>query len=37
VRVLEALGSDPEPSWPSSAAEALALIEGGRKVKVPQI
>jgi len=36
-RVLEALGSNAKPSWPSSAAEALALIEGGRKVDVPPI
>ena len=34
-RVLEALGSNSEPSWPSSAAEALALIEGGRRIDVP--
>jgi methionyl-tRNA synthetase len=36
-RVLEALGSKTKPSWPSSAAEALALIEGGRKIEVPPI
>ena len=35
--VLEALGSNTKPSWPSSAAEALALIEGGRKIEVPPI
>ena len=33
-RLLEALGSHAKPSWPSSAAEALALIEGGRKIDV---
>ena len=33
-RVLGALGCDAGPSWPSSAAEALARIEGGRKVAV---
>jgi methionyl-tRNA synthetase len=36
-RVLEALGSNAKPSWPSSAAEALALVEGGRKIDVPPI
>jgi methionyl-tRNA synthetase len=36
-RVLKALGSAAEPSWPSSAVDALALIEGGRKVNVPPI
>jgi methionyl-tRNA synthetase len=36
-RVLEALDSNAKPSWPSSAAEALTLIEGGRKVDVPPI
>src|SRR6202022_2156983 len=36
-RVLEALGSNAKPSWPSSAAEALALIEGGQKIDVPPI
>jgi methionyl-tRNA synthetase len=36
-RVLEALGSNAEPLWPSSAAEALALIEGGRRIDVPPI
>jgi methionyl-tRNA synthetase len=37
VRVLEALGSNAEPLWPSSAADASAQIEGGRKVSVPPI
>jgi methionyl-tRNA synthetase len=36
-RVLEALGSDARPSWPSSAAEALMMIKGGRKIDVPPI
>jgi methionyl-tRNA synthetase len=36
-RVLEALGNTANPSWPSSAVEALNLIEGGRKVDVPSI
>ncbi|MEN3383922.1 MAG: methionyl-tRNA synthetase [Hyphomicrobiales bacterium] len=36
-RVLAALGLDARPSWSSSAAEALALIEGGRKVGVPPL
>ena len=36
-RVLEALGSNAEPLWPSSAPGALALIEGGRRVDVPPI
>jgi len=36
-RVLAALGLDARPSWPSSAAEALTLIEGGRKVGLPPI
>jgi methionyl-tRNA synthetase len=36
-RVLEALGNTAEPSWPSSATEALALIEGGRRIDVPPI
>jgi methionyl-tRNA synthetase len=35
--VLEALGSNAKPSWPSSAAEAFTLIEGARKVGVPPI
>jgi methionyl-tRNA synthetase len=36
-RVLEALGSNARPTWPSSTAEALTLIEGGRKIDVPPI
>jgi len=36
-RVLEALGSTARPTWPSSAAQALTLIEPGRKVGVPPI
>jgi diadenosine tetraphosphate (Ap4A) HIT family hydrolase len=36
-RVLEALGSNAKPSWPTSAAEALTQIEGRRKVDVPPI
>ena len=36
-RVLAALGIDDKPSWPSAEAEALTLIEGGRKVTVPPI
>ena len=36
-RVLKALGSDARPSWPSSAAEALMMIKGGRKIDVPPI
>jgi methionyl-tRNA synthetase len=36
-RVLEALGCTAKPSWPSSAAQALTLIEGGRKLGVPPI
>jgi methionyl-tRNA synthetase len=36
-RVLEALGCDAKPSWPSSAAAALTSIEGGKKVSVPPI
>jgi methionyl-tRNA synthetase len=36
-RVLEALGNNAKPSWPSSAAQALTLIEGGRRVGVPPI
>jgi methionyl-tRNA synthetase len=35
--VLEALGSYAKPSWPSSAAEALGGINGGRKINVPPI
>ena len=36
-RVLEALGSEAEPSWPWSAAEALNLIAAGRRIDVPPI
>jgi methionyl-tRNA synthetase len=36
-RVLEALGSNTKPSWPSSAAAALTSIEAGRRVGVPPI
>jgi methionyl-tRNA synthetase len=36
-RVLEALGLVTRPAWPASAAQALTLIEGGRKVGVPPI
>jgi methionyl-tRNA synthetase len=36
-RVLEALGGNAKPSWPSSAAEVLTSIEGGRRVGVPPI
>lgn len=36
-RVLKALGQSAKPLWPSSAAAALAQIEGGRKVDVPPI
>jgi methionyl-tRNA synthetase len=36
-RVLEALCNNAKPSWPSSAAQALTLIEGGRRVGVPPI
>jgi len=35
-RVLKALGSTARPSWPA-AAQALKLIEAGRKVEVPPI
>src|SRR5260221_678859 len=36
-RVLYALASNAGPPWPQSAAEALALIEGGRRIDVPPI
>jgi methionyl-tRNA synthetase len=36
-RVLKALGLDARPAWPSSAAGALTLIEGGREVGVPPL
>ena len=35
--VLEALGGTARPSWPSSAADVLTSIEGGRRVGVPPI
>ncbi|MDH7796255.1 MULTISPECIES: methionine--tRNA ligase [unclassified Beijerinckia] len=35
--VLEALGHFGQPSWPSSVAEALTLIQGGKRVGVPPI
>lgn len=36
-QVLRALGSTAKPSWPSSTANALGLIEGGREVSVPPL
>jgi methionyl-tRNA synthetase len=36
-RVLTALGIAGEPSWPSSAAEALAAISEGQRVEVPPV
>ena len=36
-RVLAAWGLNARPAWPSSAAKALTLIEGGREVGVPPL
>ena len=36
-RVLAALGLDAKPAWPASAAQALTVIDGGRRIGVPPI